>query len=108
MIVRGIAEGRDLREWVTYWAALTLAVLVFALAYRVLSTAAVSCSPLSRQRDRLRELGVRIWRTKLLVDVAVGGVTAMVGALIFLQKLASPRTPPSASTTGPPTSSSSP
>ena len=26
-IVRGIAEGRDLREWVTYWAALALAVL---------------------------------------------------------------------------------
>ena len=76
------------REWVTYWAALALAVLVLALAYGILGTRGGMALAAIRDSEIASEsLGVRIWRTKLLVYVAVGGATAMVGALIFLQKL---------------------
>ena len=87
-IVRGIAEGRDLREWVTYWTALTLAVLVLAFTYGILSTrGGIALAAIRDSEIASESLGVRIWRTKLLVYVAVAGATAMIGALIFLQKL---------------------
>jgi branched-chain amino acid transport system permease protein len=87
-VVRGIAEGRDLREWIVYWVALALAVVVLAVAYWLLRTRGGLALAAIRDSEIASEsLGVRIWRTKLVVYVVSAAATAMVGAWIFLQKL---------------------
>ena len=87
-IVRSIAEGRDLREWIVYWVALALVVLVLGLTYGLLSTRRGLALAAIRDSEIASEsLGVRIWWTKLSVYVVTAGATAMIGALIFLQKL---------------------
>jgi branched-chain amino acid transport system permease protein len=87
-VVKSIAEGRDLREWIVYWTAFALVVAVIGLTYSVLSTRRGLALAAIRDSEAASEsLGVRIWRTKLVVYVVTAGATAMVGALIFLQKL---------------------
>jgi branched-chain amino acid transport system permease protein len=87
-VVRGIAEGRDLREWIVYWTAFALVVIVLAVTYGLLRTRRGLALAAIRDSEVASEsLGIRIWRTKLVVYVVTAGATAMVGALIFLQKL---------------------
>ena len=87
-VVRSIASGRDLREWFTYWCALVLVIGVLALVYGLLSTRRGLALTAIRDSEVASEsLGIDIWRTKFLVYIVSGGATAMIGALIFLQKL---------------------
>jgi branched-chain amino acid transport system permease protein len=87
-LVIAIAPSRQLRDFAIYWIALALAAGVVALIVLLLrsryglalkamrdSELAASCS------------GVDVKRTKLIVYVVTAFATAMVGALIFLQKL---------------------
>jgi branched-chain amino acid transport system permease protein len=86
--VRGIADGRDLREWIIYWTAFGLVLVVLGATYWLLSTRRGLALAAIRDSEVASEsLGVRIWWTKLLVYVVAAGATAMVGTLIFLQKL---------------------
>jgi branched-chain amino acid transport system permease protein len=83
-----IAPTRQLREDILYWIALSLAVAVLALTVLLLR----SRYGLALNAMRDSELaaacnGVDVKRTKLLVYVVTAFGTAMVGALIFLQKL---------------------
>jgi branched-chain amino acid transport system permease protein len=87
-VVVAIAPTRQLRDFTMYWIALALAAAVIALIVLLLrsryglalkamrdSELAASCS------------GVDVKRTKLLIYIVTALATAMLGALIFLQKL---------------------
>ncbi len=87
-MVIAIAPTRQLRDFTMYWIALILAVAVLALIVLLLR----SRYGLALKAIRDAELaascsGVDVYRTKFLVYVVTALATAMLGALIFLQKL---------------------
>jgi branched-chain amino acid transport system permease protein len=87
-VVVAIAPTRQLRDDMIYWVALALAVAVLAVIVLLLR----SRYGLALKAMRDSELaaacnGVDVKRTKLLVYIVTAFATAMVGALIFLQKL---------------------
>lgn len=87
-IVKSIAASRDMREASTYWAALGLAVLVIVCVYALLrSRHGLALTAIRDNELASQSLGINIWRTKLITYVATAGLTSMVGALVFLQKL---------------------
>ncbi|MFT5273141.1 MAG: branched-chain amino acid transport system permease protein [Dinoroseobacter sp.] len=87
-IVRSMAHGRSAREALSYWLALGAAVLVIAAVYFFLrSRNGLALTAIRDNELAAGSLGIDIWRTKFVVYVVTAGLTAMVGALIFLQKL---------------------
>ncbi|WP_395542909.1 branched-chain amino acid ABC transporter permease [Neotabrizicola sp. sgz301269] len=87
-IVKALAEGRDLREAMAFWLALGVMVVVIAAAFLILrSRHGLALTAIRDNELASRSLGIDIWRTKFVVYVAVAGLTTLVGALIFLQKL---------------------
>lgn len=87
-IVKSIASGRAMRESVTYWAALGVAILVVAIVYALLrSRRGLALMAIRDNELASASVGIDIWRTKFIVYVVTGGMTAAIGALIFLQKL---------------------
>jgi len=87
-VVRSLAEGRDAREWLSYWLALGLALAVIAAAFWLLrSRRGLALTAIRDNELAARSLGIDIWRTKFVTYVIVGGLTSLTGALIFLQKL---------------------
>jgi branched-chain amino acid transport system permease protein len=77
-----------MREWLSYWLALGLAVVVIAAVFFFLrSRKGLALSAIRDNELAASSLGIDIWRTKLLVYVTTASLTSMVGALIFLQKL---------------------
>ena len=79
---------KAMRESLIYWAALLLAVLSIWLVYGLLrSRVGLALTAIRDSEIATSSLGVRIDRVKFGVYMAVAGMTAMVGALIFLQKL---------------------
>ena len=87
-VVIAIAPTRQLRDFTMYWIALALAAAVLALIVLLLR----SRYGLALKAIRDAELaaacsGVDVYRTKFLVYVVTALATAMLGALIFLQKL---------------------
>ncbi len=87
-IVRSLAESRDGREALSYWLALGIAVLVIAAVYLFLrSRNGLALTAIRDNELAAGSLGIDIWRTKFVVYVVTAGLTTMVGALIFLQKL---------------------
>jgi branched-chain amino acid transport system permease protein len=87
-VVIAIAPTRQLRDFTMYWIALLLAAAVLALIVLLLR----SRYGLALKAMRDAELaaacsGVDVYRTKFLVYVVTALATAMLGALIFLQKL---------------------
>jgi branched-chain amino acid transport system permease protein len=86
--VKAMASGRDMREWVIYWTALVLACVVVGFAYFMLRSRQGLALTAIRDSERASEsLGIDIWRTKFIVYVLSAGATAMIGSLIFIQKL---------------------
>ena len=87
-IVVGIAETRTMREFVVYWIALALAVAILALIVLLLrSRYGLALTAIRDNELAARSNGVDATRVKLVVYVFTACGTAMVGALIFLQKL---------------------
>jgi branched-chain amino acid transport system permease protein len=87
-IVKTIADTRSLRETYSYWMALGVAVLVLAFVYLLLRSArGLALTAIRDNELASKSFGIDIWRTKFLVYIATAGLTAAVGALIFLQKL---------------------
>lgn len=87
-IVRSMASSRDGREMFSYWLALGIAVLVIAAVYLFLrSRNGLALTAIRDNELAAGSLGIDIWRTKFVVYVVTAGLTATVGALIFLQKL---------------------
>ena len=87
-IVKSLAASRDGRESLSYWLALSAAVLVVAAVYLFLrSRNGLALMAIRDNELAAGSLGIDIWRTKFVVYVVTAALTAMVGALIFLQKL---------------------
>ncbi|WP_370302435.1 branched-chain amino acid ABC transporter permease [Pseudooceanicola sp.] len=87
-IVRSMADGRAAREALSYWLALGAALLVVTAVYLLLrSRKGLALTAIRDNELAAGSLGIDIWRTKFLVYVVTSALTAMVGALIFLQKL---------------------
>lgn len=87
-IVRSIASSRDGREYISYWLALGSAVLVIASVYLLLrSRKGLALMAIRDNELAASSLGIDIFKTKFIVYVVTAGMTAMIGGLIFLQKL---------------------
>ncbi len=87
-IVTAMAPSRQLREFLMYWVALALVVLVLAAIVLLLrSRYGLALTAIRDNELAARSNGVDVTRTKLVVYVLTAFGTAMVGALIFLQKL---------------------
>ncbi len=87
-VVKGLAESRDGREALTYWLALGIAVLVIGAVFAFLrSRRGVALTAIRDNELAAKSLGIDIWWTKFTVYVVTAGLTTLVGALIFLQKL---------------------
>jgi branched-chain amino acid transport system permease protein len=87
-IVLAIAPSRATREFMIYWIALALAVAVLGLILLLLrSRYGLALTAIRDNELAASSNGVDVARVKLVVYVLAAGGTAMVGALIFLQKL---------------------
>ncbi|MGH1576477.1 branched-chain amino acid ABC transporter permease [Planktotalea sp.] len=87
-IVKSLSSSRSGREHLSYWLALASAVIVIAAVFFFLrSRKGLALSAIRDNELAAGSLGIDIWRTKFLVYIVTAALTAMVGALIFLQKL---------------------
>ncbi|MDQ0457579.1 branched-chain amino acid ABC transporter permease [Rhizobium paknamense] len=87
-VVNALASGRFLREAMAYWLALAVAVLVIGTVFLFLrSRRGVALMAIRDNELAARSLGIDIWRTKFIVYLVTAGLTTLLGALIFLQKL---------------------
>ncbi len=87
-IVRSLAPSRAGREHLSYWLALASAVIVIAAVYLLLrSRNGLALTAIRDNELAAGSLGIDIWRTKFVVYIVTSALTAMIGALIFLQKL---------------------
>jgi branched-chain amino acid transport system permease protein len=80
--------GKAAREASIYWAALALGAGCLALVWLLLrSRIGLALTAIRDSEVASASLGVNIARVKYAVYITVAGLTGMVGALIFLQKL---------------------
>ena len=80
--------AKSIREASIYWAALALGVGCLALVYLLLrSRIGLALTAIRDSEVASSSLGIRIERVKYAVYILVAGITAMIGALISLQKL---------------------
>jgi branched-chain amino acid transport system permease protein len=87
-IVIAIAPTRAMREFVVYWIALALPVGILGLILWLLrSRYGLALTAIRDNELAASSNGVDVGRVKLVVYVFTACGTAMVGALIFLQKL---------------------
>jgi branched-chain amino acid transport system permease protein len=87
-IVTGMAPSRQGREFLVYWTALGLTVVVLGLIVALLrSRHGLALTALRDNEVAARSNGIDVQRTKLLVFIFAAACTAMAGALIFLQRL---------------------
>ena len=87
-IVISIASSRQMREFTIYWIALAqVAAILFAIVWLLRSRYGLALTAIRDNELGARSNGVDVARIKYAVYVAVAFGTAMVGALIFLQKI---------------------
>jgi branched-chain amino acid transport system permease protein len=87
-IVTSIASSRQMREFLIYWFALALMVAVLiAIVHLLRSRYGLALRAIRDNELAAESNGVNVTRVKLIVYVITALGTAMVGALIFLQKL---------------------
>jgi len=87
-IVIAMAPSRQMREFLIYWVALALVVVVLgAIVWLLRSRYGLALTAIRDNEMAARSNGVDVGRTKLVVYLITAFGTAMIGALIFLQKL---------------------
>jgi branched-chain amino acid transport system permease protein len=87
-VVLSIAATRQLREFTLYWIALSQVVVILAaIVWLLRSRYGLALTAIRDSELGARSNGVDVARIKYAVYVAVAFGTAMVGALIFLQKI---------------------
>jgi len=87
-VVLSIAATRQLREFTIYWIALAQVVVILAaIVWLLRSRYGLALTAIRDSELGARSNGVDVARIKYAVYVAVAFGTAMVGALIFLQKI---------------------
>ena len=87
-VVLSIAASRQMREFTLYWIALAEVVLILAaIVWLLRSRYGLALTAIRDSELGARSNGIDVARIKYAVYVAVAFGTAMVGALIFLQKI---------------------
>jgi branched-chain amino acid transport system permease protein len=87
-MVTAMASSRQMREFLIYWVALALVIVVLgAIVLLLRSRYGLALTAIRDNELAARSNGVDVTRTKLVVYVITALGTAMIGALIFLQKL---------------------
>jgi len=87
-IVRMIATGRDAREHLVYWIFLGMMVATVALIVLLLrSRWGLALTAIRDNELAAVSNGIDVKLTRLVVFVVAAGGTAMIGAMIFLQKM---------------------
>jgi branched-chain amino acid transport system permease protein len=87
-IVVSIAQTRQWREVLIYWAALVLVAAVIGIMVALLrSRYGLALTAIRDNEAAARHNGVSVTRVKVIVYVITAFGTAAIGALIFLQKL---------------------
>lgn len=87
-IVKEIGAKKAVREANSYWLALGAALAVLLAVYFFLrSRRGLAVTAIRDSETAASGLGIDIWRTKLEVYVVTSAFTAIIGGLIFLQKL---------------------
>jgi branched-chain amino acid transport system permease protein len=87
-VITGMASSRQSREFLIYWSALALVLVVLGLTIWLLrSRWGLALRAIHHNEIAASANGVETTRAKLVVYVVAAFGTAMVGALIFLQKL---------------------
>jgi branched-chain amino acid transport system permease protein len=87
-IVRMIATGRDAREHLVYWIFLGMMVVTVALIVLLLrSRWGLALTAIRDNELAAVSNGIDVKLTRLVVFVVAAGGTAMIGAMIFLQKM---------------------
>jgi len=87
-VVLSMASTRQMREFLVYWIALALVVAILgAIVLLIRSRYGLALTAIRDNELAARSNGVDVTRVKLVIYVLAACGTAMVGALIFLQKL---------------------
>lgn len=87
-VVLSIASSREVREFTIYWIALAqVVVILFAIVWLLRSRYGLALTAIRDNELGARSNGIDVARIKYTVYVAVAFGTAMVGALVFLQKI---------------------
>jgi branched-chain amino acid transport system permease protein len=87
-IVTSIAATRQAREFLIYWVALALMLIVLLLIVWLLrSRYGLALKAIRDNELAARSNGIDVTRIKVIVYIVTAFGTAMIGALIFLQKL---------------------
>jgi branched-chain amino acid transport system permease protein len=87
-VMQSLAATKFWREASIYWITLVLGVGALALVYGLLrSRIGLALTAIRDSEVASSSLGINIARIKYAVYVAVAGMTAMVGAIITLQKI---------------------
>lgn len=87
-VVKSLASSRSGRESLSYFLAIGSLVVVFTVIYFFLrSKRGLALTAIRDSEDAAAGFGISIWRAKLEVYVITSALTAIVGGLIFLQKL---------------------
>ncbi len=87
-IVKSLSATRSGRETLSYWIALGATIIVIGSVYLFLrSRHGLALTAIRDSEVAASGLGIEIWKTKLIVYVVTSAFTAIIGGLIFLQKL---------------------
>jgi len=87
-VVVAMAPTRQAREFEIYWLALALAVVILGAIVALLrSRHGLALTAIRDNELTAQSIGIDVWRIKFIVYVLTAFGTAMIGALIFLQKL---------------------
>jgi branched-chain amino acid transport system permease protein len=87
-LVVAMAPSRQMREFETYWLALALTIVVLGAIIGLLrSRHGLALRAIRDNEMAAQSNGIGVWRIKFIVYVLTAFGTAMIGALIFLQKL---------------------
>jgi len=87
-LVRGMADGRAAREALVYWLAFAIMLAVLFGVWGIMrSRVGMGLSAIRDNEEAAESTGVNTRRLKFGLFVACAGMTGLLGALIFLQKL---------------------
>ena len=87
-VVVTMAPNRQMREFEIYWLALALTIIVLGAIVGLLRSRHGLALMAIRDNEMAAEsVGISVWRTKFIIYIITAFGTAMIGALIFLQKL---------------------
>jgi len=87
-VVIAMAPSRQMREFETYWLALALTgIILGAIVALLRSRHGLALTAIRDNELAAQSNGIDVWRIKFIVYVLTAFGTAMIGALIFLQKL---------------------